>query len=145
MSTKKVTSIKNWNVVQSGVSFKSASAMFKAQAINGTQYDFLAIRNKHRMCLPGINDIDREQFYSEEILNDVWEILVPDDELEQKTEKLRNMLKEDGFCSLTYKALDNMSINEMWKYIIEKLNNSEKDVKYKILMTIIREKLYKKQ
>jgi hypothetical protein len=137
--------IKNWKVVRNGLDSVTAFNMFKAQAIQGTGYDLLAIRLHGRVFQPGIVDIDREQFIAKDILSNDWEAIIPDDDMEEILEKMRDMFKEEHIGNLTYQKIDNMSINDLWIELSNILYNLDDRNKYRMAKWIIENKVYKKQ
>ena len=137
--------IKNWKVIRSGLDSVSAFNMFKAQAVEGIAYDLLAIRFKWRVFQPGIVDIDKEQFSAQEILSKEWEVLIPDDQMEEILEAMRDMYKDENFSSLNYQKIDNMSINDLWMELVNIMDRLDDRNKYRIAKWIIENKVYKKQ
>ena len=137
--------IKNWKVVRNGLDSVSAFNMFKAQAVEGIAYDLLAIRLKWRVFQPGIVDIDKEQFSTQEILSKEWEVLIPDDQMEEILENMRDMYKDENFSSLNYQKIDNMSINDLWRELVNIMDRLDDRNKYRIAKWIIENKVYKKQ
>lgn len=137
--------IKNWKVIRNGLDSVSAFNMFKAQAVEGIAYDLLAIRLKWRVLQPGIADIDKEQFSAQEILSKEWEVLIPDDQMEELLEAMRDMYKDENFSSLNYQKIDNMSINDLWMELVNIMDRLDDRNKYRIAKWIIENKVYKKQ
>ena len=137
--------IKNWKVVRNGLDSVTAFNMFKAQAIQGTGYDLLAIRLHGKVFQPGIVDIDKEQFIAKDILSNDWEVLIPDDQMEEILEAMRDMYKDENFSSLNYHEIDNMSISDLWKELVNIMNRLDDRNKYRLAKHIIENKLYKKQ
>lgn len=145
MKYYKKKAIKNWKVVRNGLDSVTAFNMFKAQAIQGTGYDLLAIRLHGRVFQPGIVDIDKEQFIAKDILSNDWEAIIPDDDMEEILEKMRNMFKEEHIGNLTYQKIENMSINDLWVELSDILYNLDDRNKYRVSKWIIENKVYKKQ
>ena len=145
MKYYKKKTIKNWKVVRNGLDSVTAFNMFKAQAIQGTGYDLLAIRLHGRVFQPGIVDIDKEQFIAKDILSNDWEAIIPDDDMEEILEKMRNMFKEEHIGNLTYQKIENMSINDLWVELSDILYNLDDRNKYRVSKWIIENKVYKKQ
>ena len=137
--------IKNWKVIRNGLDSVSAFNMFKAQAVEGIAYDLLAIRLKWRVFQPGIVDIDKEQFSAQEILSKEWEVLIPDDQMEEILEAMRDMYKDENFSSLNYQKIDNMSIDDLWMELVNIMDRLDDRNKYRIAKWIIENKVYKKQ
>ena len=137
--------IKNWKVVRNGLDSVTAFNMFKAQAVEGIAYDLLAIRLKWRVFQPGIVDIDKEQFSTQEILSKEWEVLIPDDQMEELLEAMRDMYKDENFSSLNYQKIDNMSIDDLWMELVNIMDRLDDRNKYRMAKWIIENKVYKKQ
>ena len=137
--------IKNWKVVRNGLDSVTAFNMFNAQAVEGITYDLLAIRLKWRVFQPGIVDIDKEQFSAQEILSKEWEVLIPDDQMEELLEAMRDMYKDENFSSLNYQKIDNMSIDDLWMELVNIMDRLDDRNKYRMAKWIIENKVYKKQ
>jgi hypothetical protein len=136
--------IKNWKVVRNGLDSVTAFNMFKAQAIEGTLYDLLAIRLHGRIFQPGIVNIDQEHFLAQEILSKDWEALIPDDQMEEILENMRQMYKDENFNTLNYQRIDNMSINDLWIELVDIMSRLDDRNKYRLAKFIIENKAYKK-
>ena len=137
--------IKNWKVVRNGLDSVTAFNMFKAQAVEGTLYDLLAIRLHGRIFQPGIVNIDQEHFLAQEILSKDWEALIPDDQMEEILENMRQMYKDENFNTLNYQRIDNMSINDLWIELVDIMSRLDDRNKYRLAKFIIENKVYKKQ
>jgi len=135
--------IRCWKVAKENVSLKDALTMFKNRAIQGTFYNDIALRFGHRTFQYGVDNIDNESFSIDEILNNTWTVLVPDDNMEEMTEKCRNILKESHYTGERFQKIDNMSIKEMFYSVFEKLNMTSDIVKYRLIKKIFEDKLYK--
>lgn len=136
--------IKNWKVVRNGLDSVTAFNMFKAQAVEGTLYDLLAIRLHGRIFQPGIVNIDQEHFLAQEILSKDWEALIPDDQMEEILENMRQMYKDENFNTLNYQRIDNMSINDLWIELVDIMGRLDDRNKYRLAKFIIENKAYKK-
>ena len=136
--------IKNWKVVRNGLDSVTAFNMFKAQAVEGTLYDLLAIRLHGRIFQPGIVNIDQEHFLAQEILSNDWEALIPDDQMEEILENMRQMYKDENFNTLNYQRIDNMSINDLWIELVDIMSRLDDRNKYRLAKFIIENKAYKK-
>lgn len=136
--------IKNWKVVRNGLDSVTAFNMFKAQAVEGTLYDLLAIRLHGRIFQPGIVNIDQEHFLAQEILSKDWEALIPDDQMEEILENMRQMYKDENFNTLNYQRIDNMSINDLWIELVDIMSRLDDRNKYRLAKFIIENKAYKK-
>lgn len=136
--------IKNWKVVRNGLDSVTAFNMFKAQAVEGTLYDLLAIRLHGRIFQPGIVNIDQEHFLAQEILSKDWEALIPDEQMEEILENMRQMYKDENFNTLNYQRIDNMSINDLWIELVDIMSRLDDRNKYRLAKFIIENKAYKK-
>lgn len=135
--------IKCWKVAKENVTLKDALTMFKTRAIKGTFYNDIALRFGRRLFQYGVDNIDNESFSIQEMLNNTWEVLIPDDKMEEMTENCRNVLKESHYIGERYQKIDNMSINDMFVSVLEKLTTVSDVVKYRLIKRIIEDKLYK--
>ena len=77
------------------------------------------------------------------MLNNTWEVLIPDDNMEEMTEKCRQILKESHYTGERYQKIDNMTIDEMFRSVFAKLNLISDHAKYRLIKKIIEDKLYK--
>lgn len=135
--------IKCWKVAKENVTLKDALAMFKNRAIQGTFYNDIALRFGKRLFQYGVDNIDNESFSVQEMLNNTWEVLIPDDKMEEMTENCRNVLKESHYTGEHFQKIDNMSINDMFVSVLSKLMTVSDVVKYRLIKKIIEDKLYK--
>ena len=135
--------IKCWKVAKENVTLKDALVMFKNRAIQGTLYNDIALRFGRRIFQYGVDNIDNESFSIQEMLNNTWEVLIPDDKMEEMTENCRNVLKESHYIGERFQKIDNMSINDMFVSVLEKLTTVSDVVKYRLIKRIIEDKLYK--
>ena len=135
--------IRCWKVAKENVSLKDALNMFRNRAVEGTLYKDIALRFGKRIFQYGVDDIEHESFSIQEMLNNKWEVLVPDDNLEEMTEKCRNILKEAHYTGERFQKIDNMDISEMFIEVYHKLLTTSNNVKYRLIKRIIEDKLYK--
>lgn len=135
--------IKCWKVAKENVTLKDALTMFKNRAIQGTFYNDIALRFGKRLFQYGVDNIDNESFSVQEMLNNTWEVLIPDDKMEEMTENCRNVLKESHYTGERFQKIDNMSINDMFVSVLSKLMTVSDVVKYRLIKRIIEDKLYK--
>ena len=135
--------IKCWKVAKENVTLKDALTMFRNRAIQGTFYNDIALRFGRRLFQYGVDNIDNESFSVQEMLNNTWEVLIPDDKMEEMTENCRNVLKESHYIGERFQKIDNMSINDMFVSVFEKLTTVSDVVKYRLIKRIIEDKLYK--
>ena len=135
--------IKCWKVAKENVTLKDALVMFRNRAIQGTFYNDIALRFGRRIFQYGVDNIGNESFTIQEMLNNTWEVLIPDDKMEEMTENCRNVLKESHYIGERFQKIDNMSINDMFVSVLEKLTTVSDVVKYRLIKRIIEDKLYK--
>ena len=135
--------IKCWKVAKENVILKDALTMFRNRAIQGTFYNDIALRFGKRIFQYGVDNIGNESFTIQEMLNNTWEVLIPDDKMEEMTENCRNVLKESHYIGERFQKIDNMSINDMFVSVLEKLTTVSDVVKYRLIKRIIEDKLYK--
>ena len=135
--------IRCWKVAKENVALKDALTMFKNRAIQGTFYNDIALRFGHRTFQYGVDNIDNESFSIQEMLNNTWEVLVPDDGMEEMTDNCRTILKESHYLGERFQKIDNMNINEMFTALFSKLNLISDRAKYRLIKKIIEDKLYK--
>ena len=133
--------IRNWKVIKDNLDFLSASNMYKNQAINGTLYDYIAIRIGHRIFTPDeIIKFESETFYPKEILSNDWVALIPDTDEECKNEKIRRLMKDSCCSRLKNDKIDNMTIPQIWEWVSDHL---DKDQMYRMLLAYYDQKIYK--
>ena len=137
--------IKNWKVINNELDCITAFNMFKNRAIDGRLYDVVGLRLGSRIFQSGIHNIDIEIFSAHEVLSNKWEIMIPDDNMEEILEKMRQLYKDEHIGNLKYQKIDNMSIEDLWNSLIDIMNNLDNKNKYRLAKHIIENKLYKKQ
>ena len=137
--------IKNWKVIANNLDCVTAFNMFKNRAVCGHLYDIVGLRLKNKTYQSGIVDIERELFTSQEVLSNEWEIMIPDDDMENILENMRQLYKDEHFTRLTYEKIDNMSISDLYHALIDVMSSLDDRNKYRIAKHIIENKLYKKQ
>lgn len=137
--------IRNWKAVKSDLDFNLAYNLYKSHKVDGVEYPIIGLRlGVSKFFQSGLHNIDDAMFSPREVTSNKWEIIIPDDAAEEKTNKLRQMLKDDHFTGLRYEKIDNMSIEDIWNEVMNILNRFDKDTKYRLLKHIIENKLYKK-
>ena len=143
MSKPKI--IRNWKAVKSDLDFNLAYNLYKSHKVDGVEYPVIGLRlGVSKFFQSGLHNIDEAMFSPHEATSNKWEIIIPDDAAEEKTNKLRQMLKDKNFTGLRYDKIDNMSIENIWNEVMNILNRLDKDTKYRLLKHIIENKLYKK-
>jgi hypothetical protein len=143
MSRTKI--IRNWKAVKSDLDFNLAYNLYKSHKVDDIEYPVIGLRlGVSKFFQSGLHNIDEAMLSPREATSNKWEIIIPDDAAEEKTNKLRQMLKDKNFTGLRYDKIDNMSIEEMWNAIIEQMSRLDKDNKYRIAKNIIETGLYKK-
>lgn len=137
--------IRNWKTIKGDLDFNLAYNLYKLHKVDGIEYPIIGLRlGISKFFQSGLHNIEEAMLSPKEATSNKWEIIIPDDAAEEKTNKLRQMLKNDHFTGLRYEKIDNMSIEEMWNEVMHILNNLDKDTKYRLLKHIIENKLYKK-
>ena len=141
MSRTKI--IRNWKAVKSDLDFNLAYNLYKSHKVDDVEYPVIGLRlGVSKFFQSGLHNIDEAMLSPREATSNKWEIVIPDDAAEEKTNKLRQMLKDKNFTGLRYDKIDNMSIEEMWNAIIEQMSRLDKDNKYRIAKNIIENELY---
>lgn len=128
--------IRNWKLYRDKVSLSEALEVLQKGSIN--LYKNVAIQN---------NKTNRfYDKYTDDIVlkptdvNNDWMILVPDDDKEQKNEKLRKLVKDSNCSGLNYDKIDNMTIHEIFRHIVTHINE---DQEYRWLLTFYKNEIYK--
>jgi hypothetical protein len=135
--------VKYWKVVKSNLKLHDALNMLKAQAVEGHLCNYLAIRLGYKLILPDVK-IDELLFSIKEMENENWEAIVPDDGKEELLYKIRELVKNENFLRASYEKIDNMNIADIWNAIDDIITISDDQVKYRLIKTVIENKLYKK-
>lgn len=137
--------IRNWKTIKDNLDFNLAFNLYKSHKIDGVDYPIIGLRLYNTQFIQsGVDIINDIKLSPNEAISNKWEIVIPDDAAEEKTNKLRQMLKNKNFTGLRHDKIDNMSIDEMWDAIIEQMSRLDKDNKYRIAKHIIENELYKK-
>ena len=137
--------IRNWKVIKDNLDFNLAFNLYKSHKIDGEFYPIIGLRlGTSQFIQSGVDIINDIKLSPNEAISNKWEIVIPDDAAEEKTNKLRQMLKDKNFTGLRYDKIDNMSIDEMFNTILYIMDNFDKDNKYRIAKHIIENELYKK-
>ena len=137
--------IRNWKTIKDNLDFNLAFNLYKSHKIDGVDYPIIGLRLYNTQFIQsGVDIINDIKLSPNEAISNKWEIVIPDDAAEEKTNKLRQMLKNKNFTGLRHDKIDTMSIDEMWDAIIEQLSRLDKNNKYRIAKNIIENELYKK-
>lgn len=143
MSRTKI--IRNWKAVKSDLDFNLAYNLYKSHKVDDIEYPVIGLRlGISKFFQSGLHNIEDAMLSPREAASNKWEIVIPDDDAEEKTNKLRQMLKDKNFTGIRHDKIDNMSIDEMFNAIIEQMSRLDKDNKYRITKNIIETGLYKK-
>lgn len=128
--------IRNWKLYRDKVSLSEALEVLQKGSIN--LYKNVAIQN---------NKTNRfYDKYTDDIVlkptdvNNDWMILVPDDDKEQKNEKLRKLVKDSNCSGLNYDKIDNMTIHEIFRHIVTHINE---DQEYRWLLAYYKNEIFK--
>lgn len=135
--------VKYWKTVKDGLDLQTALNMYRAQEVEGRQYDYLAIKLGYQIFEPGYLSKD-DKFTIEEALSNKWELIVPDDNKEQILFKTREIVKAENFLRVSHERIDNMNISDIWNEMNNILINLDYNSKYRLIKHIIENKLYKK-
>ena len=135
--------IKYWKTVKDGLDLQTALNMYRAQAVEGHLYDYLAIKLGYKIFEPGYLNKD-EKFTIDEAFSNKWEVIVPDDGNEELLLKTREIVKNENFLRANYNRIDNMDISDIWAEINNVLIMLDEKSKYRLIKYIIENKLYKK-
>ena len=140
----KPKTIKNWKVVKNYLTFSEAAEIYESQKLDGKPVENVSVRlgNRHFIKDPiyGTTNFTNEKFYPKEFRSASWEALIPDTDEEERCEKVRTLMKESSCSRLTNAKIDNMTIDEMYKWISDSLN---KDQKYRMLLAYYEKAIYK--
>lgn len=137
--------IRNWKVIKDNLTFNVAFNIWKTHKIDDAGYPIIAMRyGTTQFIQTGVHDISDIKLSPQEAVSNKWEIVIPDDAAEEKTNKLRQMLKDKNFTGLQHDKIDNMSIDEIWNAIIKQMSKLDKNNLYRISKHIIETGLYKK-
>lgn len=135
--------VKYWKVIANNLTINDVIVAIKEQRFNGVVYDRLGINHKGRL-IDKYDDIEAETFKPKEIISNKWELVIPDSDEEKKLAKVRDIIKNEHFLNLTDEKIDNMDISDIWNEISNRIANSDNDIKYRIIKSIVENKLYKK-
>ena len=135
--------IKYWKTVKDGLDLQTALNMYRAQAVEGRLYDYLAIKLGYKIFEPG-HLSKEEKFTIDEAFSNKWEVIVPDDGKEELLLKTRELVKNENFLRANYNRIDNMSISDIWNEIDNVITMLDEKSKYRLIKHIIENKLYKK-
>lgn len=136
--------IKNWKVVIPNLDSVTAFKIFNNRIIDDKLQDIVGLRLGWRTFQSDINSLVNENFTSEEVLSEKWQILLPDDDMEKILSNMRELYKNEHFLGLTYDKIDNMSISDLYYALIDNMNSLDDMNKYRIAKHIIENKIYKK-
>jgi len=137
--------IRNWKVVKSDLDFNLAYNLYKLHKVDGVEYPIIGLRlGVSKFFQSGLHNIEEAMLSPKEATSNKWEIIVPDDAAEEKTNKLRQLMKDNNFGGLRYDKIDNMSIEEIWMNIVDVISRLDKNNLYRISKHIIETGLYKK-
>ena len=136
-------SIKNWKTISGPISLSEAYKALESQSYNCINYDRLSIGFCGRI-IDKYDDRKNLEFSVREVTSNEWLIMIPDDDKERILYKARDIVKKEHFLNLRHEKIDNMSIHELWKEISKYISFSNDEVIYRVIKTIVENKLYKK-
>lgn len=129
--------IRNWKVIAEGIDTQKAIDILRNQEYQNFQGPFAV-----QSCSKQYDSWSYEmQFSLNEVLK-TWKVLVPDTDEEAKNEKIRQMVKDSNCSGLSYDKIDNMTIRELFKHIV---NRVSEDQMYRMLKLYYSEKVYKEK
>ena len=129
--------IRNWKVIAEGIDTQKAIDILRNQEYQNFQGPFAV-----QSCSKQYDSWSYEmQFSLNEVLK-TWKVLVPDTDEEAKNEKIRQMVKDSNCSGLSYDKIDNMTIRELFKHIVNRVSD---DQMYRMLKLYYSEKVYKEK
>lgn len=134
--------IRNWKVIYGTCTLQFAIELCRKAEFDGVKFDRIGIGRNSRNIIENF-DISNYSFSAIDVCANDWCVYVPDDGLEELTEKARNLFKDENMSGLRYAKIDNMTISEMFDIILEKLSKLNDNTKYFLIRRIFEQKLYK--
>lgn len=137
-----INKIKYWECLANNLSIQDAIEILKTGLFKDNKD--IAVRNKYRI-FTSVETLENEKFSYEEFFSKEWEVITPNNELEDKLENLREYIQENNFLNLSTKEIYNMSINDIYYKIVDDYFwNIPEDNKISVIKNIIRNRLYLK-
>lgn len=136
--------IRNWIAIKTSQPIAHALEVLKQQSTPYWANGPYAIRdNKNGRLLTKFDPT--EVFSPQEILYDVWDIMVPDDKKEIQLGEIRELFKDCNECfhEVSRIKINHMNMEEIWDATVENLLTDE--TRYELLKYYFQEKLYKKK
>lgn len=132
--------IKNWKVFASNIELQTAlNILREGKTIGG--HSPVAIQHANTGKFIEQDKVyDRDLSFKTDELDNKWMILIPDDDKEQKNEKLRKLVKDSNCSGLNYDKIDNMTIHEIFRHIVTHINE---DQEYRWLLAFYKNEIYK--
>lgn len=132
--------IKNWKLYKDKVELNTAlNVLREGKTIGG--HSPVAIQHENTGKFIEQDKVyDRDLSFKTDELDNKWMILVPDDDKEQKNEKLRKLVKDSNCSGLNYDKIDNMTIHEIFRHIVTHVNE---DQEYRWLLAFYKNEIYK--
>lgn len=128
--------IKNWKPYMDKVSLSEALGVLMNGVIG--PYNKIAIKNNETGRF--YDKYSYDMVFSPVDVNNTWTILVPDDEKEQKSEKIRQLVKDSNCSGLNYDKIDNMTTHEIFKHIASHLDENQE---YRWLLAFYKNEIFK--
>lgn len=132
--------IKNWKVFASGIELQAAlDVLREGKTISG--HSPVAIQHSNTGKFIEQDKVyDRDLSFKTDELDNKWMILIPDDDKEQKNEKIRKLAKDSNCSGLTYDKLDNMTTHQIFNHIATHLTE---DQEYRWLLAFYKNEIFK--
>ena len=141
MSRKK---IHNWKSIALGYTLQDAIQYAKDHCYDDNKFAHIGIglNNKEVLDVLDLNDRDTT-FTLNQIINNKWNIYVPDDDKEQILYKCREIVKNENLLSISNKKIDELDMDQLWLYIQRCITSKSDKTKYRVIKCILENKLYK--
>lgn len=137
-----INKIKYWECLVNNLSMQDAIEILKTGLFKDNKDIAIRIGNRIFTCM---ETLENEKFSYEEFFSKEWEVITPNNELEDKLENLREYIKENNFLNLSTKEINNMSINDIYYKIVDDYFwKVPEDNKISVIKNIIRNRLYLK-
>lgn len=134
--------VKNWKSVYASIDIQGALNVLKTQTFEIGASTFngpFAIKSKASGKIYTAYDPDLK-LSSAEVLG-LWELLMPDTDEEEKTNKIIKLAKDSNCTGLSYERLDNMDTESIWNHLVTFIFTPK--IKYRIMKWFFENKVYK--
>lgn len=130
--------IRNWKIIAEHLNVITALDILKNQKMDNHIGPFAIGHEKTKKFVTRY--LPDQAMTSEEIIVNGWRVFVPDNDEENKNNKIRNFAKESNCSGLTHDKIDNMTNKEIWRHLCSKMDN---DQIYRMLLLYYENKIYK--